>query len=28
MEQAEWILLPQAVEIVCKSLGGNENECI
>ena len=28
MEQAEWILLPQAVEIVCESLGGNKNECI
>ena len=28
MEQAEWILLPQAVETVCESLGGNENECI
>ena len=23
MEQAEWILLPQAAEIVCASLGGN-----
>ena len=28
MEQAEWILLPQAVETVCNSLGGNEYECI
>ena len=23
MEQAEWILLPQAVEMVCAGLGGN-----
>ena len=28
MEQAEWILLPQAVETVCTSLGGNKDECI
>ena len=28
MEQAEWILLPQAVETVCASLGGKENECL
>ena len=28
MEQAEWILLPQAVETVCASLGGNGYECI
>ena len=23
MEQAEWILLPQAAQIVCANLGGN-----
>ena len=28
MEQAEWILLPQAAETVCAGLGGNEHECI
>ena len=28
MEQAEWVLLPQAVESVSASLGENENECI
>ena len=28
MEQAEWILLPQAVELVCSKLGGNGYECI
>ena len=28
MEQAEWILLPQAVETVCAGLGGNEYECV
>lgn len=28
MEQAEWILLPQATETVCAGLGGNEYECI
>ena len=26
MEQAEWILLPQAAEKVCATLGGNQNE--
>lgn len=28
MEQAEWILLPQATETVCAGLGGNKDECI
>ena len=28
MEQAEWILLPQATETVCASLGGNGYECL
>ena len=28
MEQAEWILLPQATEAVCAGLGGNKDECI
>ena len=28
MEQAEWILLPQAAEAVCASLGGKEHECL
>ena len=28
MEQAEWILLPQATETVCTGLGGNKDECI
>ena len=28
MEQAEWILLPQATETVCAGLGGNEYECV
>ena len=28
MERAEWILLPQAAEKVCASLGGNQNECL
>ena len=28
MEQAEWILLPQATETVCAGVGGNEHECI
>ncbi len=28
MEQAEWVLLPRAVEKVCASLGGNNYECL
>lgn len=28
MEQAEWVLLPKAAEIVCAAIGGKENECL
>ena len=28
MEQAEWILLPQAAETVCAAIGGKEHECV